>query len=288
MKIGNIKNMLVGRSETVDALQGGLEALNAEGAALTAEIEERESIIETAEAEAEILTAMGKVKAARNRLAKLDKKIAETRERLAVAQDAERARELAVLRAAFFRAGQDFLSAATACREAADRATAARVALGDAGFHIQQTHLPPIPSVGPAPLLAIDLIDMFREGLDLAQNGPQAPAKPAAPRLAPIERAPVRHPAPARAAPPAKKLVATRAPHREEPRDGERLMVMMRAGIEYGRTGLGQSMPGDIVSADAATAKGWLLSGAADFHKSDDLFPAAREEVTDAAPAGDA
>lgn len=288
MKVTNIKNMIVGRSETVASLQGDLETLNAEGAGLIADVETHERVIETAEAEGEILTAMGKVKAARNRLAKLDKKIAETRERLAVAQDAERARELAMLRADFFRAGQDFLTAATACREAADRATAARVALGDAGFHVQQTHLPPIPSVGPAPLLAIDLLDMFRENMDLAQNGPQAPAKPAAPRLAPVESAPVQHPTPARAAPPAKKRVATRAPHREEPRDGECLMVMMRAGIEYGRSDLGQSMPGDIVSADATTAKGWLLSGAADFHKADDLFPTPPEEVAATAPAGEA
>jgi hypothetical protein len=285
MKVSNIKNILVGRSETVASLKGDLETLNAEGAGLIADVETHERVIETAEAEGEILTAMGKVKAARNRLAKLDKKIAETRERLAVAQmpSAPRAgraaEELFPGRAGFPYCGHGLPGSGGPSDRRAGCTGRCRVS--------HPTDPPaPIPSVGPAPLLALDLLNMFQEGWTSPRTVPN-------PRRNPPRRA--SRPSSAR-----RQRAALRE-QRRPPNGGwrranfttkisamARLMVMLRAGVEYGRDDLGRSMAGDVVSVDAATAKNWLLSGAADFHKPDDLFPAPREEVAAAVPADDA
>jgi len=151
--------------DKVKRAEAALAKLNAEGAALADEIMSLQAREDDTEDPTEMASVMAETRAARNRLRKLDAKIADARQRLAIVT-AERREALRVdLVAAFLPAALDFLARAQAAREAFSRLVASREAVLSAGFESDYRSLPIPPAIGNAPLLAVDLLSQFEDGL---------------------------------------------------------------------------------------------------------------------------
>jgi len=247
--------MIRTKATSAERLEADLEKLNSEGAALCAKIEDltkRESEIEDA---GEIIRTMAEVRAAQNRIRRLDAEIAEVRERLATARDAARAKLRAELLAAFAPVARDFLKHARATQQAFADVVAAREALQDAGFTVDYNGLPIPPGINHSPLLAPDLLDIFDAAINPQRVVPVAVVKPsAAPKPAPVVMQAPPPPAPRR---------AKRAALRETAAEGERLFQLHRGTLEHARKGVIQA--GDVVSLTPEEGKLLIINGAGDW-----------------------
>lgn len=266
---------MIGVPETVGELEARIVHLNQEGLALADAVADAEQVSSTAEEEKTLLSAMAKGQAARNRQRRIDQELNELRRRLIIARSDERAKELKRLRGAYQQASTAFLAEARRAQGAAKKATEAREALISAGFRSECDALPAMPMVGPAPLLADDLLDLFAFNLTRAFEVPAAPKvaqiAPERPRFEidaelkqrEMERLFMRA-ARDRGAQSVKDAPKTLRPlYDEPPVDGQRLVCFIRSDVPLPRD-LGFSMPGDRINVDEFTAQALLRNGAVD------------------------
>jgi len=261
----------LGVAETPANLEAEIRRLNAIGVALADEIAHAEQVAQTAEDEKVLLSAMAKAQAARNRQQRLDREIAELRRRLLIARNDARTRQVEQLRGAYRQAATAFLADARRALGSSAKVIEVRETMMAAGFTAECQTLPPMPMIGPAPLLGADLLDIFAAELTRTFE-PQTVApqrsRSVPPALASVPRAvPQRAEAPAQTARAAEPLEAAplRPLHAEEQRPGERLVYFIRQGVPLPRE-LGLSRPMDVVSVDLETASQLLHNGAADFY----------------------
>jgi hypothetical protein len=243
---------------------------------LASEIERLAALEDEPDNGSELLAAMGATRVARNRLKKLEAKIAETRERLAFAKDATRAKRRAQLQAVVIAEGREFLAKARATQQALFRVIAAREELQAAGFHREYASLPVLPAINGSALLAADLLSNFEASLQPAAANPVRPGSAApAPRISgALSSPPGPQPSPLRR--PASDTGAalpvvenTRPLHREIAAEGEVLVRLVRPGLELSDGTPG--MTGDVISVPEAQAREIMRNGAGDLVTASDL-----------------
>ncbi|MGZ5782832.1 MAG: hypothetical protein ACXWIW_10240 [Croceibacterium sp.] len=254
--------MLMTKADTVEELENELARLNADGASTCAQIDDLEAHEATIEDPDALLGALAATRAARNKLARIDRDIAALRDRIAIARDAVRAKLRSELLAAFGPAAQEFLKTARATQAAFERLVTAREALAVAGFAVDYRTLPVPPGIGGAAMIAPDLLDMFEAGLS---------QKPTLALAAPVHAGPPHTPSPATATIAETSAVTerrpwaepSRPPRRESAAKGERLFLMQRGRLDHPRKGSLQA--GDIVSLAPAEAVPLIRAGTGDF-----------------------
>jgi hypothetical protein len=250
--VGVLKMVRGFKADAVERIEAELAELNRQGAELAIQIEQLAAREDDLDDAGELVTASAQTRAARNRLRKLDAEIAATRDRLAAAKAAARAKLRDELLADFLPAARDFLAKARPAQEALGRVLAAREALRASGFDADCQALPMPPHINGSALLAPDLVEAFQAALDpnYAYSRTHRAATPR--RLATPAR-----PAQARAPAIARALL------RETARDGERLVEVLRAGVEHPRKG--QLRVGDVIAMPSVDAEAFIRSGAGDF-----------------------
>jgi len=293
--------------DKVKRAEAALAKLNAEGAAVADEIMSLQAREDDIEDPAEMASMMAATRAARNRLRKLDAKIADARQRLATVT-AERREALRVdLVAAFMPAALDFLARAQAARGAFSRLMASREAILSAGFESDYRSLPIPPAIGNAPLLAVDLLSQFEDGLRPVQrpnvdrrqslcilNGnydhPTLGTFQQGDTVAMTPEQGVPYVASGRAAwvqeeqdpgssavspsavdlpPPPIPPRAKRPPLREIAGEGERLFHVLRGRLEHPRKG--QMQAGDVVAMTFDEAEPLIRNGAGDWISDEEI-----------------
>ncbi|MCW1984986.1 UNVERIFIED_ORG: hypothetical protein M2348_000697 [Sphingomonas sp. R1F5B] len=266
---------MIGVSETVEDLEARISQLNSEGVSLADTIADAEQVSATAEDEKQLLSAMAKAQAARNRQRRIDQELNELRRRLLIARNDARTKELARLRSAYQQAATAFLADARRTMAVAKKAIEAREAIMLAGFRAECAALPVMPMVGPAPLLADDLLDLFAFNLTRAFEAPMPPkvTQIAPPRSRAETEAELKQRELNRryfdAARDRAALSVTNAPktvrplYNEPAAPGQHLVQFIRSDVPLPRD-LGFSLPGDRVNVDEFTAQALLRNAAVD------------------------
>lgn len=249
-------------SDPVARLEAEVVKLNAEGAALVAQINDLEAQENDVEDAGALSTAMVATRAAKNRLRKLDERLVETRAKLDLARDEARAKLLAKLQAAHDAAAADFFARASIASVAATNLIAARDALQDAGFRQAYNMTPTPPMIGPAVVIAPEMIEAYGRMIkgdsqpwrpdSIAAANPTLKLDPPAPR--PRAKAELRPQRPA--------TKEARALLRETAGEGEVLMSVIRPGLEHWRTGEGLTI-GDVIAVKTSDAQALAINGAA-------------------------
>lgn len=246
------------KSDAADKAERDLSRLLDQGAALAAEIEALNDKAADLEDVADLLNTQAAAQVARTRLRKLDMKIAEARERLAQAQAAAREKRRLDLHAAFAPEAKDFLIKARAAQEALMRLVETREKFRVEGYARDYDGAPIPPAIGGIVLPAPDLLAAFEAGLN---RSPLAPT----PRLPDPIRPPARpglfgHD-PNRPGAPRPPMPVARSPIREIAGEGDRLVTVLRNGLEIGDR---QLRIGDIVAVSAERAEILAKNGAAE------------------------
>ena len=248
--------------ETPERIERELAKLSDQGAALVAEIERLAALEDEPEEGDAVLHALGATRAARNRLAKIDGKIAEARGRLAIARNEARAKLLAELVAACSAAARDYLAEARNAQNKFARLVGTRDALRTAGFEREFLSQPVPPHVGNTALVAPDLLARFEEELNPTQRVPAAVEPRGAPKA-------VATPSPAVS--PAHRAKPTRRPPlRETAAEGQRLVTVIRGLVDDEARGGVQC--GDVIAMAADEAVIFVSNGAGDFVTNEATF----------------
>ena len=248
-------------AELIAGLEGKLDTLSLEGSNLVAKIDDFAAANDQHDDPDKILAGIAGIKAAENRLRKIDFEIADIRDQLDLARSTARAEQLAALRAELATAAEDFHTKSTILIDAVQRLQAARQAIFDAGFKSEYNSFPPPPMIGRGVILDPDLVDLFAANYARVFN-PTLQVN----RQQPLHRPSIAAaPVPARAAPPSPtRLTAPkRPPLRETAGEGQSLIVILRSGVESATHG--QLQNGDVIAVDRLTAIEMLHNGAADW-----------------------
>lgn len=275
-------------SSSVSALEAELAELNATGAALLSETQQRRADLHELDDASAIIHANAAIQATENRLRKVESKIGDVRDKLTAARQTARIKQHAELRVTYATELSKFLTQAEKLLEQLPGVHAAREALFLAGFGIEHEAAPPLPLIGTA--LAIDGEIIARLRGDLARFS--APDNFAAPELyrdpALAQAAVAAHSASAeteamrsgrrrkaeQAAPraterpssvrlnelPSPPSPAPRAPFDEIAGEGEQLVTVLRNGLEI--QSKGQLRAGDRVAVPAQQAEVLMKNGA--------------------------
>ncbi len=242
----------------VRRLEDELAQLNRQAAALVAEIERLAEAETKPEHGPSVLAAMAETQAARNRLAKLEARIADTQRRRDEAAAPAREALRGELVAGVETASRKFATAAWTAQRALSDLSGARQALSNAGFDQELRQFPAPPAINGNAILAPNLLAAFEAALS------PAPRPPALKRLLPAPRP---------------RQVQTNSwgtlspsPRREPPKQRARVdeaaapglvrVAVLRAGsLEYqGR----RLTAGDVVAVPEDVAQNWMRNGAAD------------------------
>lgn len=286
------------RKDAVAALEAQLASLSAKGAAMLEELEKRQAALADIEDDDEVLAASGRVTVARNKLRKIEAEIAEVRQKLAHARDVARVRLHADLRAAYAKVLGEFLTAAEALLPKAYKVLEAREEFFLAGFQAEHRYAPKLPRTGTALAFDDEILERVRGELEVfsapgsyfpEDTYPRDPAIAAAARAA-NERVTAAAVAAAAALPPKEEpkpapptqapirvslnAVGTPVPPRRDPLrevlgEGERVVTVLRDGIEL--PGKGQLLAGDEVALPVAAIVPFLRNGAVDLKDPADL-----------------
>ncbi|KUR73863.1 hypothetical protein [Novosphingobium sp. FSW06-99] len=260
-------------ASTIAVLEDQLRILNGEGSKLYSRIEDLTAQQDELTETDDLLTSMAGIKAAQNRIRKIDAEIIEVKQRLDIARDAARAARLDSVRAEFFEAADEFLAKAHDARLAAEKMIAGREAIRSEGFGHEYSLTPIPPMIGAMPVLAADLLETFAANLQRSRSSSQRKSAqrqtPATTGLPPKEvgRSAAAGPSEAKAktAPQpnnSSMFARHRDPLREVAREGQRLVVMLRSGVDGQHRGNLQS--GDVIAVDHDHAVILMRNGAAE------------------------
>lgn len=279
--VTNAAKQIVGIPVTIEDLARRVAEIEEEGGSLCSRADELEDQLETLTDENEIMRAMAGAKAARNRAAVLARDLEVARDRLATARDADRVRRRDDAVAKYRELMLGWLAKAHELELAARPIIAAREAFMSHGFNLEYQVAPRIPIIGQVLHFNEEILQRVRA--EVGQFGaPEYVMDPSIGRsdraIAAADRATYER-LQAEQAAKAPKLKAVPTPEKPRPRavprpkarpllretagEGERLIVVLRNGLELpGREALRM---GDIVAVKPEHGMQLIDNGAADW-----------------------
>lgn len=279
--VTNAAKQIVGIPVTIEDLARRVAEIEEEGGSLCSRADALEDQLETLTDEDEIMRAMAGAKAARNRAAVLARDLEVARDRLATARDAERVRRRDDAVAKYREMMISWIAKAHELELAARPIIAAREAFMNHGFNLEYAAAPRIPTFGEGLHFNEDVLHRVR--IEIDQFGaPEHIVDPSIGRsdraIAAADRATYER-LQAEQAAKAPKLKAVPTPEKPRPRavprpkarpllretagEGERLIVVLRSGLEL--PGRDAMRMGDIIAVTPEHGRQLVDNGAADW-----------------------